>query len=226
MTYFMNDIDHSNTINGKPVIYWVNQQDKPVPHDAGYVALVNCTAITVQNLVLTNNSQGILLVATDNSIITKNYILNNDYGVMLFAPYEQCRSNRITENNLTANTKDGIHSWNSENTIVTANSITGNQENGINFYDSRGAVITENTITGNNGKGITIWGHDSSDNTVSNNYLANNDNSQDAIIPEFPSSTPILIMFSGLTIAVLVYRTKLTKIVNQYSERTKIDSKS
>jgi parallel beta-helix repeat protein len=176
MTHFINDIDESNTINGKPIIYWVNEQDKTVPSDAGYVALVNCTDITVQNLVLTNNSQGILLVATNNSLITRNHITNNNYGIVLFAPYEQCIGNIITENNITANTEDGIHSWNSENTIITGNTITGNQENGILFYDSRRTVISENTITANKENGIKLWGYDSNDNNVSGNHIENNQN--------------------------------------------------
>ncbi|TSA57077.1 hypothetical protein D4R42_02305 [bacterium] len=176
MTYFINDIDTSNTINGKPIIYWVSEQDKTVPSDAGYVALVNCKNITVQNLVLTNNSQGILLVATNNSLITRNHITNNDYGIVLFAPYEQCIGNIITENNITANTKDGIHSWNSKNTIITGNTITGNQENGIIFYDSRRTVISENTITANKENGIKLWGYDSNDNNVSGNHIENNQN--------------------------------------------------
>jgi len=205
MTYFINDIDTSNTINGKPIIYWVSEQDKTVPSDAGYVALVNCTNITVQNLVLTNNSQGILLVATSNCHITKNYIANNDYGIVLYAPYEQCIGNTITENNITANSKDGINSWNSDGTIITGNSITNNQENGINFFDCRGAVISENTISGNKGSNIKVWGHDSSNNTVSDN----NDNSQ-GNIPEFPSLI-ILPLLITATLVIIICKQKLPK---------------
>jgi len=205
MTYYINDIDASNTINGKPIIYWVNEQDKTVPSNAAYVALVNCTNITVQNLVLTNNSQGILLVATNYSYITKNHLTNNNYGIVLFAPYEQCIGNTITENTITANIKDGINSWNSENTIVTGNSITNNQENGINFFDSRGAVISENTISGNKGSDIKVWGYDSSNNTVSDN----NDNSQGNIIPEFPSWIILPSFMVATLAAVTFYRKKL-----------------
>jgi parallel beta-helix repeat protein len=35
------DIDTSNLLDDKPLYYWVAQQDKAVPADAGYVALVN-----------------------------------------------------------------------------------------------------------------------------------------------------------------------------------------
>jgi len=210
MTYYINDIDASNTVDGKPVIYWVNEQDKTVPSNAAYVALVNCTNITVQNLVLTNNSQGILLVATNYSHITKNHLTNNNYGIVLFAPYEQCIGNTIAENTITANIKDGINSWNSENTIVTGNSITNNQENGINFFDSRGAVISENTISGNKGSDIKVWGYDSSNNTVSDN----NDNSQGNIIPEFPSwiILPLLLI---ATLLIIICKQKLPKTPNK-----------
>ncbi|HDQ06649.1 MAG TPA: DUF1565 domain-containing protein [Candidatus Bathyarchaeota archaeon] len=173
MIYYINDIDTSNTINGKPIIYWVNQHDRTVPSDAGYVALVNCTNITVQNQTLTNNSQGILLVATSNSLITKNYITNNDYGIALFAPYEQCIGNVITGNNITANIKDGIHSWHSDGTVINGNSITGNKENGINFFESPNVHIIGNAITGNNGYGVKLWFHSNNCSIYHNNFVNN-----------------------------------------------------
>jgi len=201
MTHYINDIDASNTINGKPIVYWVNEQNKTVPSDAGYVALVNCTNITVQNQNISNNGQGILLVATNNSLITENHLTNNGYGIVLYAPYEQCIGNTITENNITANSKDGINSWNSEGTTITGNSITNNQENGINFFDCQGAVISKNTISGNKGSNIKVWGHDSSNNTVSDN-----------IIPEFPSWI-IIPLFIIATVVVIIYRNSLRRQV-------------
>jgi parallel beta-helix repeat protein len=198
MTHYINDIDASNTINGKPIVYWVNEQDKTVPSNAGYVALVNCTNITVQNQNISNNGQGILLVATSNSLITENYLANNGYGIVLYAPYEECVGNTVTENTITANSKDGVYSWNSEGTTVTGNSITGNQENGINFFDCRGAVISENTVSGNKELNIKIWGHDSNNNTVSDNT-----------IPEFPQWTPLLIALVAVVLVAVVYRQKL-----------------
>ena len=65
----MQDVDSSNTVDGKPIYYWVNMLDLIVPMDAGYVALVNCTNIIAENLDLRNNGQGILLVYTTNSTI-------------------------------------------------------------------------------------------------------------------------------------------------------------
>jgi len=172
MTYYFNDIDTSNTINGKPIVYWVSEQNKTVPSNAGYVALVNCTNITVQNQNISNNGQGILLVATNNSLITKNHIANSNYGIVLSARYEQCVGNIITGNNITSSTKDGIHSWNAEDTIITGNRISNNKENGINFAGSPNAYIVGNAITENKEYGIKLSG--STNTTIYHNNFVDN----------------------------------------------------
>jgi parallel beta-helix repeat protein len=111
MTYYINDIDTSNTINGKPIIYWVNEQNKTVPADAGYVALVNCTNITVQNQNISNNGQGILLVSTTNSLITENHLMNNGYGIVLYGPYTSCADNTVTNNVIVESAEKDIYEW-------------------------------------------------------------------------------------------------------------------
>jgi len=111
MTSYISDIDTSNTINGKPVIYWVNEQNKTVPANAGYVALVNCTNITVQNQNISNNGQGILLVATSNSLITENHLTNNGYGIVLYGPYTSCAGNTVTNNVIVGSAEEDIYEW-------------------------------------------------------------------------------------------------------------------
>ena len=103
---FINDIDTSNTVDGKPVYYWVGEKDKLVPSDAGYVALVKCFNITVQGLNLSHNGQGVLLVETNNSLITGNYIAENNYGVALFGMYAPCTNNTVDQNRIIQNTKN------------------------------------------------------------------------------------------------------------------------
>ena len=36
---YINYIDASNTVDEKPVYYWVNQQDRQIPNNAGYVVI-------------------------------------------------------------------------------------------------------------------------------------------------------------------------------------------
>ena len=71
---YIQDIDVSNTIDEKPVYFWYDIDDAEVPSDVGYIALINCTNINVNNLTLKNNYQGILLVDTYYSIIIDNNI--------------------------------------------------------------------------------------------------------------------------------------------------------
>lgn len=61
LQHFIHDIDSSNTVNGKPVCYWINKQNEQVPSDAGYVAVINSSNIAVRGLTLTDNGEGILL---------------------------------------------------------------------------------------------------------------------------------------------------------------------
>ena len=96
---FDNDIDPSNTLSGKPMCYWVNQHNQTVSSDAGFVALVNCSGITVQGLTLTNQPQGILLAFTTDANVTGNLIANNTNGIYLYAS----SNNYFIGNNVTGN---------------------------------------------------------------------------------------------------------------------------
>jgi len=119
---FVSDIDASNTIDGKPIYYWIGKQAMSVPLDAGYIALVDCTRITVQNLNLSNNGQGALLAHTTNSTITKNSITNNEYGVHLV----YSSNNVISENAVTYNTRGVFLDDKSDSNSLTGNNMTNN----------------------------------------------------------------------------------------------------
>jgi len=129
ITFYINDVDASNTVNGKPIYYWVNEHNKIIPSDAGYVALINCVNITIQNLELTNEDYGIFMGSTVNSTITNNIITNNSQGIYL--------------------TK-------SNNNTISGNYITNNNH-GIWLYDSSKNKIVENHIANNlNGTSIML----------------------------------------------------------------------
>jgi len=163
-----NDIDTTNTFDGKPIIYWFDQHNKTVPSDAGYVALINCTGITVQNLQLSNNCQGILLVNTRNTIITQNTITNQISGIEL----ESASDNTITNNFIHANANYGIELESASDNTITNNFIHANTNYGINVVSSDNNIFAGNTITGN---GIGIYVKASSNNSIyRNNITANN----------------------------------------------------
>lgn len=187
---YSNDVDVSNTVDGKPIIYWVSQQDRTVPSDAGYVALVNCTHITVQNLNLANNRQGILLVSTTESTITNNHIANTGSGIYIqessgntisgnnlanngYGINGQASSNNISSNNIT-NNENGVYFNGASNSSIFRNNINANTADGIHLGGSSNTYINENTITNNNGSGIIFF--ESHANRIIGNTITGNGN--------------------------------------------------
>jgi len=184
-TDFVNDVDTSNLIDSKPMIYWVNQQDRTVPSEAGYVALIDCKNITIRNLNLDNNGQGILLVSTTDSMIANNNITKNNDGIWL----QNSSNNTISENNLISN-NGGIRIRGSWRNYSLNNTIYGNymanNGNGIHLCQTSNNVFRNNRMINNNRSfvGITFYINDvDASNTVNGKPIYYWVNEHDKIIP-------------------------------------------
>jgi parallel beta-helix repeat protein len=99
ITNYINNVDTSNSVNGKPIYYWVNKSNMTVPSNAGFIALINCTDVTVQNLNLSDNYEGLLLAYVKNSTVTNNTINNNYEGIAL----DNSSGNTLKGNNVNNN---------------------------------------------------------------------------------------------------------------------------
>jgi parallel beta-helix repeat protein len=143
ITHFINNVDVSNLVNGKPAYYWINRQGEEIPPDAGYIALVNSTQMTVRNATLTNNGQGIFFAYTKNSLITENNLASNRVGIELYSS----SNNTITNNNAT-NGLYGIVNSDSPNNLLLTNKAANNQY-GIKFSNSSNNLIHSNIFTNN-----------------------------------------------------------------------------
>jgi len=166
LSHFVNDVDTSNTVDGKPIYYWIGQRDLVVPLDAGYVALVNCIGTTVRNLDLINNEQGILLAFTTDSTVTQNNIANNWDGIVLV----HSSDNRISENHVT-NNFGGISLSSSSSNIIFGNIIADNLNFGIWLSGSSSCSISENNVENTFASMVFI---DSSSNSIYHNNFENN----------------------------------------------------
>jgi parallel beta-helix repeat protein len=136
------DVDASNTVNGKPIHYLKNVQDVAVPVDAGYVALIDCTNMTVQNLDLTRNGQGMLLINTTSAMIAENDVTSNLDGIRMIS----CENNTVVGNNITANDGVGILIDDSRHSTVSGNNVANNYNGGLQLEDTSGS---EHVVSGN-----------------------------------------------------------------------------
>jgi parallel beta-helix repeat protein len=149
---FINDVDSSNTINGKPVYYWVNQHNRIVPSDAGIVILKNCSGIRVQNLDLSGNGNGISLYYTNNSELLGNTLSDNYWrGIAVW----WSQNNSIIGNQIANTTYDGIELYDSDNNIISHNRILANEIGIYHRTESTNEVISNNQIIGNRHAGMT-----------------------------------------------------------------------
>ena len=190
---YVNDIDSSNTADGKPIYYFINRADLIVDSstfpDIGYLAFVNSTNITVRNLTLTNSVQGVMFAYTANSTIQNTEITNNFYSIRLWESFgntihtsriannlhgiwiDRFGNNRIIGNNITNNSEFGIQLIGSDRNLISGNNIANNTGFGINIIGSNENTVIKNSIT-NNFYGITLLSH-SSNNTVVGNDVVN-----------------------------------------------------
>jgi parallel beta-helix repeat protein len=149
---FNHDIDKSNLVNGKPIYYLKNQSDLLINPSSypniGYLALINCTNITVENLNLTNNYNGILLADTKNSTLRNNSFGNNSRGMDI----TDSSNNTIQGNNVTDNTWLGISLVHSPNNTFRENDLVGNRLNfkvsGDSLSDFMQDVDLSNSVNG------------------------------------------------------------------------------
>ena len=116
---YVNDVDVSNLVDGKPIVYWIGRSGETVPFNAGYVALINCSNMIVQNLALSRNGQGIELIHAVDCIVKKNNITATDLAVNCF----NCSNLLIAENNLEGNLRC-VDAYDSADINVSSNSMT------------------------------------------------------------------------------------------------------
>lgn len=144
-----NEIDISNTVEGKPIYYLCSKSDMEIDSssNAGTVYCINCNNITVKNLILKNNLKGISFYNTGNSRILNNIVQSNFDGIYLEA---------------------------SSGNVLDGNTVNKSVNNGLSLSGSASNTVTTNTITDNGVSGISL--SSSGDNLIYNNYFNNANN--------------------------------------------------
>jgi len=196
---FIHDIDTSNTVDGKPIYYLVNQKNLVINSstfpDIGYLGLVNSTNIAVENLNLdtknahgvmfayvtnssiqnvttSNNLVGIYVVFSCNNTMTDNLVTENEYGVYL----ELSKDNTIEDNKISNSSGRGFFFIDKANdNVIKGNEITNNTEGlfiGVPEWGCYNNIVTGNTIK-NNYYGIELTSNSSGNLVYHNNFINN-----------------------------------------------------
>ena len=160
------NIDISNTVNGKPVYYWKNRIGGTVPTGSGEVILANCTHVVVEYQKLYNISVGLEIGFSYRNIISNNEVNSNRFwGVYLYSS----NNNFISNNILNRNTEYGIYLVHSYKNLISNNNLSKNYY-AINIYYSENNIVSNNSFF-HNGCGINIKGFN---NKISNNSIYKN----------------------------------------------------
>jgi parallel beta-helix repeat protein len=137
--YFIQDIDTSNTVDGKPMYWWMYQNGKRVPTDAGFVVLYRSSNIFIEDLELTKNSHGIVFLITSSSSIENVTIRISETGIALHVSnYNNIRGSRI------ANNGNGIILEKSSYNNVEGNNIENNGFGIITFEANDNRIYHNN----------------------------------------------------------------------------------
>jgi parallel beta-helix repeat protein len=149
---YIHDIDATNLVDGKPVYYWVNQTQRVVPTNAGYVALINSKDIVVENLTISHSQ--IVLANTTSSILRNLIVSDGWYGIRLLSSNSNILTNLTLKKCI-----DGIRLDNSHNNIINNIKVFEFYDSAICLDKSDENLIFDNDITLNweYASGICIW---------------------------------------------------------------------
>ena len=171
---FVQDVDTSNTVDGKPIYYLVGERDKRIPPGAGAVVLVNSQGIILRDLVLTNLDYGVILANTTDSILENLTIINNYDGIVL----RSSSNNRISNNDVVSNINgisfDDLLDANfeslggSNSNLVSNNNISNNTES-VSFQNSNNNIVTGNRLSNL----VGIYLERSNNNVFYHNFMNN-----------------------------------------------------
>jgi len=177
-----------NIINNKPIQYIKDSSNLNINNiDIGQLILVNCSDISISNMIFNHSFTG-LEIASCSNIIFNNCLFeenllgskidlsenitatNNNFSDCLYAS-QNLLSNIYIENNTIAENEDGvsIHYCTGH---IQSNTIAYNNLTAIILEQSTNTTISLNKIHHNNQSGILILRSDN--NTIQNNSLKNN----------------------------------------------------
>jgi parallel beta-helix repeat protein len=145
-TEYLNDIDASNTVNGKPVYCIFGRRWITVPEDAGEVILIESSYCTIKGLNLNKGTIGIILAYSSHNIIKGNIITNQSMIAIDLGSADN--NDNIIQGNTIRENSYGIDLENSKGNTIRQNRIFLNGY-GIFLSNTLTPIIRRNMISRN-----------------------------------------------------------------------------
>jgi len=160
----------NNTVNGKPIYYYKNEDNFTVPNDAGQIILANCTNAKIKDTYLTHADFPVILGVCSNCIIENLTVDNSGGEIILF------KSNNCTiQNNTISNLIFGICiDYRSENNIIQYNKVKNSSGGIVVMTSSRNNTVYKNNVCYNR-NGIVLL-NKTYDNLILDNKICHNTN--------------------------------------------------
>jgi parallel beta-helix repeat protein len=119
------------------------------------VSLLRSTGCTIrENIITSNQGNGILsLLSGKNAFLSNTVISNNYYGFNI----RESDTTFILYNTVIGNTEAGIVAVNSNCTIIDFNLISNTTYEGIGLWSCNGAIVSNNTITQTNFAAVFLY---------------------------------------------------------------------
>ena len=170
ITQFYHVIGPSNTINGKPMYYFVNEKNITLDgttNNFGYLALISCKNITAMNA----DVSGVIIIGTTHSTISNVSSHNSRIGIYL---YLSSNNNSILNCNVYNNKEYGIYLYQSSNNNIIMNCSSYNNIHGIYLWVASNNNIINCNVYNNSQYGIYLY-QSSNNNNITNCDAYNND---------------------------------------------------
>jgi len=167
----INDIDTSNTVDGKRIYYLVGVSDATIDSssNAGTVCCINCQNISIKDLTLKNNRCGICLHNTIDSDLDNNTASNNRCGIGIY----DSNNNDLFNNTANANEWHGISLRGSWYNTLHNNTVSQNKY-GIDVHTSQYNEIVNNNASNNLINSVGIEQALSDNNNLFGNFVSKN----------------------------------------------------
>ena len=162
------DADTSNKVDGKPIYLLLDKSDLVIDSstNAGYVAVINSTNITVRDLNITHSGHGVLFAYTNNSRIENVTGCYDKHSFQLFRSHNNVVIGNLACNNI----YDGFRIWNSTNNVLLNNTSKGNR-NGAFLHCSDNTLTNHTAIS--NHYGIYLEGPSNNNTLTHCSFVAN-----------------------------------------------------